>query len=320
MRSDVAWWLTHRSSVAHDWPLDRLLQAKGSTSVSVVLPALNEERTIGAIVESVVDDLMERVPLVDEVLVVDSGSTDATSEVAHSAGARVLHRDEILPHIPSVTGKGDVLWRSLAATDGDIVVFIDADLRDFRSTFVTGLLGPLFADPTVQLVKAFYDRAITDGPVVSPTGGGRVTELLARPLLNLHWPELSGFVQPLAGEFAARRHLLERLPFPCGYGVELAMLVDTLGMAGLDAMAQVDLGERRHRNRDTASLGRMASEVLHAAWLRIAPATPSAARSRFTLTQFERMGGTYRSRVHDVSVRERPPMRTVRHRMTRTAR
>jgi glucosyl-3-phosphoglycerate synthase len=310
-RADVANWLRHRSFIAADWPLDRVLASKEDTTISVVLPALNEEQTVGDIVSCIVEDLVDRAPLVDDVVVMDSGSTDRTGAVAQAAGARVVHQADVLPQIPTVTGKGDVLWRSLAATRSDIIVFVDADLKNFRSTFVTGLLGPLLADPTVQLVKAVYDRAIDYGPVVSLADGGRVTELMARPLLNLHWPQLAGFVQPLAGEFAARRDLLDQLPFPCGYGIELAMLVDTLRMAGLDAMAQVDLGERRHRNRDTASLGRMASEILHTAWLRIGPSEPGPQWSPFTLTQFERVGATYCEQVHDVLVQERPPMRTV---------
>jgi glucosyl-3-phosphoglycerate synthase len=146
-----------------------------------------------------------------------------------------------------------VLWRSLAATTGDILVFIDSDLRDFTTSFVTGLLGPLLTDRSVQLVKATYDRPLTQGRTVVPAGGGRVTELVARPMINLHWPELAGFVQPLSGEYAARRPLLEQLPFPTGYGVEIGMLVDALRLVGLPALAQVDLSRRKHRNQESAN-------------------------------------------------------------------
>ena len=175
----------------------------------------------------------------------------------------------MLPTVPSVPGKGEALWRSLAATTGDIVVFVDADLLAFHSDYVTGLIGPLLTDPSVHFVKAMYDRPLADGAVVHAGGGGRVTELVARPLLNLHWPQLAGFVQPLAGEYAARRHLLERLPFATGYGVEIGLLIDALNTAGLDAMAQVDLGERRHRHHDDLRLGRMAAEIWQTALARL---------------------------------------------------
>jgi glucosyl-3-phosphoglycerate synthase len=306
-------WLSRRTSTAADWPVEALLEAKGATTVSVVLPALNEERTVGRIVAAIREDLVEAGPLVDDLVVMDSGSTDATMAVAAAAGARVVRREDVLPHLPPVPGKGEVLWRSLAATTADIVVFVDADLHEFSSSFVTGLLGPLLADPSVELTKAMYDRPLAAGQTVLPAGGGRVTELVARPLINLHWPELAGFVQPLAGEYAARRRLLEQVPFPCGYGVELAILVDTLALAGLDAMAQVDLGVRKHRHQDDASLGRMSSEIWQAALERL----DRHGRIRrlhslnTTLAQFERSGAGFLVRSADVQARERPPMCTV---------
>jgi glucosyl-3-phosphoglycerate synthase len=232
---EVERWLKTRSWSVTDRPLHKILAAKQRTgqSVSVVLPALNEEETVGDIVAVIRHDLVRQVPLVDEIVVVDSGSTDRTSEVAAAAGARVVHRDDILPRIPAVPGKGEVLWRSLLVTSGDIVCFIDADLKEFSSDFVSGIVGPLLTDPEVDLVKGMYDR-----PLRGAAGqGGRVTELMARPLLNMHWPQLAGFVQPLGGEYAARRSLLEQLPFPVGYGVELGMLVDALHLVGLDALA-----------------------------------------------------------------------------------
>jgi glucosyl-3-phosphoglycerate synthase len=190
---------------------------------------------------------------------------------------------------------------------------VDSDLRDFRSEFVTGLLGPLLTDGSVEFVKGMYDRPLDTGATVLPAGGGRVTELVARPLLNLHWPELAGFVQPLAGEYAARRKLLEQLPFPCGYGVEVGLLVDALGLVGLDAMAQVDLGVRRHRNQDDASLGRMSSEILQAVLERLHRdgRVRRLHKLNTTLSQFERWGDDFRVRSTDVRVRERPPLCTV---------
>jgi glucosyl-3-phosphoglycerate synthase len=266
---------------------------------------------VGHLVNTIRRDLVDvSLPLVDELVVLDSGSTDATAEVARAAGATVIHRDDVMPHLPSVPGKGEALWRALAATSGDIVVYVDADLLTFESTFVTGLLGPLLTNDTLQLVKASYDRPLADGARVHPGGGGRVTELVARPLLNLHWPELAGFVQPLAGEYAARRSLLEQLPFPTGYGVEIGLLIDAFQRVGLDAMAQVDLGQRRHRHHDDQRLGRMAAEI----WQTVLARLPQWAEGQTvepTLTQFVRDGEVSIPVTHDVTALERPPMADV---------
>ena len=323
MQDDVAAWFAARTTTADQWPLERLLALKGATRVSVVLPALDEEATVGRIVEAVRTALGEGVPadrrLVDELVVVDSGSTDRTAEVARRAGARVVHRDEILPDLPAVHGKGEAMWRSLAATDGDVVVFVDADLQSFTPAYVTGLLGPLLSDDRVQLVKAGYERPLVEGSSVVSAGGGRVTELVARPLLNLLWPQLAGLVQPLAGEYAARRSLLEQLPFPCGYGVELALLVDTLDLVGLDGLAQVDLGVRVHRHHDERRLGLMAAEIMRTAFDRL------ARRGDLTdlgvlggsLTQFDRGSSGFSSTTHDIVGLERPPMATIADRSRR---
>ncbi|WP_225098136.1 glucosyl-3-phosphoglycerate synthase [Streptomyces sp. CoH27] len=311
MLEEVERWLATRSWSATDRPLHRILTAKQRTgqTISVVLPALNEEETVGDIVTVIRHDLMERVPLVDEIVVVDSGSTDRTSEVAAAAGARVVHRDAILPRIPAVPGKGEVLWRSLLVTHGDIVCFIDADLRDFSADFVSGIVGPLLTDPEIALVKGMYDRPLAtefDSLASGKTAGqgGRVTELMARPLLNMHWPQLAGFVQPLGGEYAARRSLLEQLPFPVGYGVELGMLVDALHLVGLDALAQVDVGVRKHRHQDGQALGRMAAAIYRTAQLRLA----RGHLVRPALTQFERGEDGFEPRTYSVDTEERPPM------------
>ncbi|MEU6757076.1 glucosyl-3-phosphoglycerate synthase [Streptomyces sp. NPDC046685] len=313
MLEEVERWLADHSWSAADRPLDQLLDRKrvtGST-VSVVLPALDEEATVGAIVETIRRELIEAlpVPLVDELLVVDSGSQDRTAQVAAKAGARVVHRDEILPRIPALHGKGEVLWRSLLATSGDIVCFVDADLRDFSASFVSGIVGPLLTEPDVQFVKAMYDRPLGD----APGQGGRVTELVARPLLNLHWPQLAGFVQPLGGEYAVRRALLERLPFPVGYGVELGLLVDALHTVGLDALAQVDVGVRLHRHQDGQALGRMAAAIYRTALLRLSRGHSPSYRwgyplVRPELTQFERGPEGFVPRTYAVDTEERPPM------------
>ncbi|GAB1336317.1 glucosyl-3-phosphoglycerate synthase [Streptomyces sp. E-15] len=304
MLEEVERWLSTRSWSVADRPPHQLLAAKQRTgqTVSVVLPALNEEETVGDIVTVVRHDLVEQIPLVDEIVVVDSGSTDRTAEVAARAGARVVHRDEILPRLPAVPGKGEVLWRSLLVTGGDILCFVDADLREFSSDFVTGIVGPLLTDPGVDLVKAMYDRPLTGAGLSGQ--GGRVTELMARPLLNMHWPRLAGFVQPLGGEYAARRSLLEQLPFPVGYGVELGMLVDALHLAGLDALAQVDVGVRKHRHQDGQALGRMAAAIYRTAQLRLA----RGHLVRPVLTQFERGEDGFEPRTYSVDTEERPPM------------
>ncbi|MET8559152.1 glucosyl-3-phosphoglycerate synthase [Streptomyces flaveolus] len=302
MLEEVERWLTTRSWSVAARPLHQILAAKQRTgqTISVVLPALNEEATVGDIVAVIRHDLVEQVPLVDEIVVVDSGSTDRTSQVAARAGARVVHRDAVLPRIPAVPGKGEVLWRSLLVTSGDILCFIDADLKEFSSDFVSGIVGPLLTDPDVDLVKAMYDR-----PLGGSAGqGGRVTELMARPLLNMHWPQLAGFVQPLGGEYAARRTLLEQLPFPVGYGVELGMLVDALHLVGLDALAQVDVGVRRHRHQDGQALGRMAAAIYRTAQLRLA----RGHLIRPALTQFERGEEGFEPRTYSVDTEERPPM------------
>ncbi|RYJ30826.1 glucosyl-3-phosphoglycerate synthase [Streptomyces sp. L-9-10] len=321
MLEEVEHWLTRRSWSVADRPLDRLMVAKAArgTTVSVVLPALDEEETVGEIVSVIRRELMERVRLVDELVVVDSGSTDRTAAVAAAAGARVEHRDAILPRLPALPGKGEVLWRSLLVTSGEVVCFVDADLRRFSADFVSGIVGPLLTDQDVQFVKAMYDRPLLQPAAGHPgrsgqggqggqgSQGGRVTELVARPLLNLHWPRLAGFVQPLGGEYAARRSLLERLPFPVGYGVELGLLVDALHTAGLDALGQVDVGVRIHRHQDERALGRMAAAIYRTAQLRLS----RAHLVRPELTQFERGENGFVPRTHAVDTEERPPVREI---------
>lgn len=314
LRADVRRWYERRTTTAADWPLPALLEAKGATRVSVVLPALDEEATVGDVVATVRRELVEAVPLVDELVVVDSGSTDGTARVAADAGARVEHVHAVLPGQGTRPGKGEVLWKSLAVTSGDLVVFADTDVTDFRAEFVTGLLGPLLTDPGVALVKGFYERPLRVADGVQRAGGGRVTELVARPLLNLHWPELAGIVQPLSGEYAARRCVLEAVPFASGYGVETGLLVDVLGGWGLDAIAQVDLGHRTHRNSGDAALGRMASTVVQTVLGRLERAgrlvlldEPSPA-----LTQFTRTATGWAPGTTLVEVWDRPPLRDVR--------
>lgn len=309
MLPQVEEWLRDRTSAAADWPVDKLLAAKGATTVSVVLPARDERETVGEIVAAIRRDLVEGAPLVDEVLVIDSRSVDDTAEVAAAAGARVVAQDDVLPWLPPMSGKGEALWKSMHVARGDVIVFVDADLRNFSSTFVTGLLGPLLTDPSIGYVKACYDRPyVADGRVVAG-GGGRVTELVARPLINMHWPLLAGVLQPLSGEYAGRRTLLERLPFVTGYGVELGMLVDVLEFAGLHTIAQVDLGERMHRHQSAEALGGMSGQIMQTAWSRLERQgrVVCLEPTSTTLTQFRRIADGHEARVSDVAVGERPP-------------
>ncbi len=310
-------WFDSHTFLASDFTLEALLARKAETglTVSVVIPARNEEATVAEVVSRIRDALV--VPgLVDELVVIDSDSTDRTAELARGAGASVYASSAIDTGLKSLPGKGEALWRSLFVTTGDVIAFIDADLTEWGSHFVTGLLGPMFTDPKVQLVKGFYDR-IFDGGSGSTSAapqGGRVTELVARPLINLHWPILSGVVQPLAGEWAMRRGLAESLPFPVGYGVEFATLTDTVWRHGLAAVAQVDLGQRGHSHQNVHDLGVMATEILSTATRRLnrgRPPAPVGLSAAWTdLYQYDRtVEGFWRTR--DVPIAERPPARTL---------
>ena len=310
-------WFTRRTTAASDWPRARVQAHKGDQRVTVIIPARDEESTVGAIVAAIRAELMSgSTPLVDDLVVVDSDSSDATARVAREAGARVVATTEVLPDIPTVAGKGEAMWRGLAATEGDVVVFLDADLRSFTPDYVVALLGPILSEPSVHLVKACYDRPLVSDGGRRVMGGGRVTELVARPLLNLHWPELAGVAQPLAGEYAVRRELIETLPIPCGYGVEFALLVDTAEKLGLDAVAQVDLGERRHRHQEDQRLGLMAAEIWQVALDRLDAGNvvrrPGDSIAEFT---YGPDGVTMTDHVVDVLVR--PPLAEVRERSLR---
>jgi len=244
-----------------------LAASKGDQRASVCLPARNEESTVGPIVDAIRRTLVDVHGLIDEIVVVDDHSDDRTAAAAADAGARVVGADTVLPELAVGHGKGAALWKSLHEADGDLIVWCDADLVDFDPGFVVGLLGPLLTHPDIGFVKAFYDRPI-DG---RPRGGGRVTELVARPALALLFPDLSSVVQPLAGEYAGRRDILERVPFVQGYGVDIALLIDIASRFGTEAIAQVDLGVRVHRNRPIEELAPMAAEVLSTALRRADP-------------------------------------------------
>jgi glucosyl-3-phosphoglycerate synthase len=251
-----------------DWTLAELLAAKGRRSVSLVVPARNEAATVGDVVTRVREALVDTVALLDEIVVIDSDSTDDTYDVATDAGAVVHRSAEIRPDLGTLPGKGEAMWKSLFVTTGDVIVFMDADLLDWDTHFVPGLLGPLLTRTDIELVKGFYERPMLGGGTAVPFEGGRVTELVARPLISLLFPELAGLHQPLAGEWAVRRSLFEQLHVPHGYAVELAALVDTQRSRGPGAIAQVDLGTRAHRHQSLRDLTGMATQILAAALAR----------------------------------------------------
>lgn len=261
-------WLARRTYRGEDFDPAELahLARSGGLRVSVCLPALNVADTVGPIVETLRAALVTEVPLVSEIVVMDGSSTDGTRRAAQEAGARVVMDHEVLPGLVPGRGKGEAMWKSLAVLTGELVVWLDADVVDFDPAFVTGLLGPLLTEPDVGYVKALYRRALG----ADDEGGGRVTEICARPLINLFYPELAGFAQPLSGEAAGRRDLLCAVPFFNGYAVEIGLLIDLLRHAGLGALAQVDLGARRHTNQPTAALGAMASTISQAVLKRVA--------------------------------------------------
>jgi len=304
-------WYRRRTSDWRDWPLAELLENKqrSGTRISVVIPARNEERTVASVVGPLFRTLVTDAHLVDELVVIDSDSTDGTAAAASGAGAVVYRARDIVPALGANRGKGEALWKSLLVTKGDVLVFVDADLTQWGPHFVTGLLGPLLADRTVQLVKGFYARVRTEAGGSVSTEGGRVTELVARPVLGLWWPHLAGVVQPLAGEWAARRELMESLSIPVGYGVELATLLDTTSRHGLDALAQVDLGSRAHRHQANHDLAVMAAELLAVADRR--RAGPHRLIPEVALEQFDREDGRLRRRARPVPTDERPPVSTV---------
>lgn len=329
MHSEARHLLNDRTFDSEDWSLEELITTKRrrQLTIAVILPALNEELTVGGIVAQIRESLIDTCakvhgePLVDELVVLDSGSQDQTSNVAAEAGATVIHRDEVFPQLPAVLGKGEAMWRALGATTSDVVVFVDADLRSFTPSYVTGLVGPILSDESIHFVKAVYERPLVDGDKVIASGGGRVTELVARPLLNLYWPELAGIMQPLAGEYAARRSLLEQLPFHCGYGVDLALLIDTADLVGVRSIAQVDLGIRIHRHHDDRALGRMAAEIMQTTLKRRGtdateiltstvtgsrPDQPSRIKSSFI--QFEDTADSHSVRTYDIQDVERPAL------------
>ena len=310
------WFVQNTFSSTEFADLRRLVEAKErqGLTISVGLPTLNEEATVRRVIRAIRTRLMERFPLVDEIVVIDSDSDDRTREIAREEGVPVHIHSQILPGTGSYVGKGEALWKSLHVLRGDIVVWIDTDVSNAHPKFVYGIVGPLLMRPDLQFVKAFYQRPLRVDGELQATGGGRVTELTARPILNLFFPELSGMVQPLSGEQGGRRALLEQLPFFTGYGIETGLLIDTLQRAGLGAIAQVDMKQRIHRNQTLLALSKMSFEILQVALRRVGEAHGERlwdeANSSIKLITPEE-GGKLHLEMHDIIATERPPMATV---------
>jgi glucosyl-3-phosphoglycerate synthase len=286
------------------------LKQKQGLTVSLVLPTLNEEATIGPIVKRARLEMVEKFALLDEILVIDSASDDRTREIAEREGARVVAHPDVLVRYGSFRGKGEALWKSLFETSGDIVVWADTDVNNWHHRMVYGTLGPLLHEPRLQYVKGYYQRPIVEGGVLKEGGGGRVTELVARPLINLFFPELSGLIQPLAGEYAGRRSLLETIPFFTGYAVEIGHLIDAAERVGIEGLGQVDLERRVHRNQELEGLTRMSFVILQAVMKRL--------EERRRVRLFAELGSTMKLprsgknrlslEVIELADQERPPM------------
>ncbi len=286
---------------------------KQNLKISLCIPTLNEGKTIGKEVVLFRSELMVRFPLLDEIAIIDSGSVDNTLEVAESFGADTYLASDILPNLDQKKGKGENLWKAIYQLRGDIIVYIDADIKNIHPRFVYGLLAPLIYNKKVKYVKAFYDRPLAFSEGIRPSGGGRVTEILIRPLFSLFFPELSAIIQPLSGEYAVRREVLEKLSFPIGYGVETAHILDVYREYGLDAFAQTDLDQRVHRNQETISLGKMAFGILQTFFHRLKAygMMTDIPELSTILRQFQAHDEIFESIEQEIIEEERPPMITV---------
>jgi glucosyl-3-phosphoglycerate synthase len=294
------------------WDLRHLVAAKERLGIriSLCIPTLNEERTIGKEIVIFKSELMTRYPLIDEFAVIDSGSTDNTLEIAAAFGADVYKAADILPEEGNKPGKGENLWKAIHQLEGDVIVYVDADISNIHPRFVYGLVAPLVYRSEIKYVKAFYDRPLAISQGIRPSGGGRVTEILVRPLFSLFFPELTAIVQPLSGEYAVRREVLEAIPFPIGYGVETSHLIDVYKRWGMEAFGQTDLGQRVHRNQDTRALGRMSFGILQT-FLRRAQALGligDMADVATVLRQFQARDRDYELVDYTIEELERPPM------------
>lgn len=297
------------------WDLLKLvrLKEKKGLRISLCIPTLNEEKTIGKEIIIFKSELVDRYPLIDEIAVIDSGSSDKTCEVAASFGADVYLSEEILPEEGFKRGKGENLWKAIHQLEGDIICYVDADIKNIHPRFATGLVAPLIHDDAIQYVKAFYDRPLAFSQGVRPSGGGRVTEILVRPLFSLFFPELTSLIQPLSGEYAVRRKVLESIPFPIGYGVETSHIIDVYMKYGIEAFGQTDLDQRVHRNQSTLDLGRMSFGILQSFLNRMEAygLVDKLPEMSNIFRQFQAEGNRYEQVLKEIIEEERPPMITV---------
>ena len=313
---NIEHWLKHNTFHHGEFSdVATLVEAKDQAGlrISLCIPTLNEEKTIGKEIVILKSELMDRYPLVDEMAVIDSGSSDATREIAAQFGADVYLSEEILPSQGFKRGKGENLWKAVHQLEGDIICYVDADISNIHPRFVYGLVAPLIQRKEIQYVKAFYDRPLAFSQGIRPSGGGRVTEILVRPLFSLFYPELTAIIQPLSGEYAVRREVLQEIPFPIGYGVETSHILDVYHKHGLEAFAQTDLDQRVHRNQSTQALGKMSFGILQSFL--------SRAKSHEIITDFKDVSNVYRAFqvndhvyeqvLTDIVEEERPPMETV---------
>jgi glucosyl-3-phosphoglycerate synthase len=294
------------------WDLNALVQEKRKQNlkISLCIPTLNEEKTIGKEIVIFTSELVQRYPLLDEIAVIDSDSSDQTREVAAAFGAQVYLSRDILPAYGEQRGKGENLWKAIYQLKGDIIVYIDADIKNIHPRFVYGLVAPLIFRQEIQYVKAFYDRPLASSQGIRPSGGGRVTEILIRPLFSLFFPELTALIQPLSGEYAVRRQVLDKIPFPIGYGVETSHLIDVYHRWGLGAIAQTDLDRRVHRNQHTRDLGKMAFGILQTFLKRVEAlgVLGSLPELSTTLRQFQVNNNVFEEVPLNIIEEERPPM------------
>ncbi len=288
---------------------------KKNLTISLCFPTLNEEQTIAKEIIIMKSELMMRYPLLDEIVVIDSGSEDQTVDVALEYGADVYSADDILPDLEKYKGKGENLWKALYVTRGDILVYIDADIKNIHHRFVYALLGPLILNQEIKYAKAFYDRPLTiDRKIKRSTGGGRVTELVVRPLFSLFFPELTQILQPLSGEYAGYRELLDKIPFPIGYGVETSMILDIYDKWGLDVIAQVDIEKRVHRNQDLKALGKMGFVILKTFFQRLEKLGIIENKQEIfnEMIQYNFLKDEYKADIYPFEELERPPMIEIR--------
>lgn len=303
----------HHSQFSNIKELVELKEAQ-KLSISLCIPTLNEEKTIGKEIVLFKSELMERFPLLDEIAVIDSGSEDRTLEVASAFGADTYLASEILPGLDDKKGKGENLWKAIYQLKGDIIVYIDADIKNIHPRFVYGLVAPLLLKPEVHYVKAFYDRPLAFSGSIRPSGGGRVTEILTRPLFSLFFPDLTAIIQPLSGEYAVRREVIEKIPFPIGYGVETSHLIDIYEEYGLAAFAQTDLDQRVHRNQTTRALGKMSFGILQTFLQRLKKKhdIENLPELNTVFRQFQVRDETFETIEYNIQEYERPPMITIK--------